>query len=248
MKWDRISSTKCTNGRWSVSLWTWNCNFERVKSIHFCSCGRGSFKHASRLPEGGSSGGFRCSEDDPSGQHIVRSRPQTGIRSAVLEVVPDASPTFPVRRPRFLHRVTFNWLNWFSIYHRIYVYRTSIKYIQETVQNIQNRPADFEGEPTILEELLSRGLSLEDTVVMVIDMLMAGIDTTSHSSSFLFYLLARNPEKQQKLREEILQVVGPRGSPVTASAVNELHYLKACVKETLRWLNFIHSTKNRFLV
>ena len=116
------------------------------------------------------------------------------------------------------------------------------------MEKIDNRPENSEEDPTILEEFLARGMTPEDTVIMVIDMLMAGIDTTSHSTSFLFYLLAKNPEKQQKLREEILQVVGPRGSPVTASAVNELHYLKACVKETLRWLNFIHSTKNRFLV
>ena len=83
---------------------------------------------------------------------------------------------------------------------------------------------------------------------MVIDMLMAGIDTTSHSSSFLFYLLARNPEKQQKLREEILQVVGPRGTPVTASSLNQLHYLKACVKESLRYLlNIVFMLKEKII-
>ncbi len=112
--------------------------------------------------------------------------------------------------------------------------RTSFKYITKTMEKIDNRPENSEEDPTILEEFLARGMTPEDTVIMVIDMLMAGIDTTSHSTSFLFYLLARNSEKQEKLREEILQVVGPRGSPVTASCVNELHYLKACVKETLR--------------
>lgn len=63
---------------------------------------------------------------------------------------------------------------------------------------------------------------------------MAGIDTTSHTTSFLLYFLARNPEKQKKLREEVLSVVGPKGTKITPSALNELHYLKACIKESLR--------------
>ena len=52
--------------------------------------------------------------------------------------------------------------------------------------------------------------------------------------SFLFYYLAKNPEKQEILRKEVLSVVGPRGAPVTVAALNELRYLKACVKESLR--------------
>ena len=48
------------------------------------------------------------------------------------------------------------------------------------------------------------------------------------------YFLATNPEKQEKLRKEILSVVGPKGSQITPAALNEMHYLKACVKESLR--------------
>jgi cytochrome P450 len=58
---------------------------------------------------------------------------------------------------------------------------------------------------------------------------------TSHTTSFLLYFLARNPEKQEKLRQEILSVVGSKGTTViTPGALNELHYLKACIKESLR--------------
>ena len=57
---------------------------------------------------------------------------------------------------------------------------------------------------------------------------------TSHTTSFLLYFLAKNAEKQDKLRKEIVSVVGPKGSAVTAEALNELRYLKACIKESLR--------------
>nr|QST15060.1 CYP362A7 protein [Diaphanosoma celebensis] len=112
---------------------------------------------------------------------------------------------------------------------------TSIKHINKIMEKIKNRPEDSEEEPTILEELLVRGMSQKDALVMVIDMLMAGIDTTSNVLSFLLFLfLAKNPEKQELLRKEGLSVVGPRGSPITVKALNELHYLKACLKESFR--------------
>jgi len=52
--------------------------------------------------------------------------------------------------------------------------------------------------------------------------------------SFLLYFLAKNPDKQDKLRKEILSVVGPKGTRITSAALNEMHYLKACIKESLR--------------
>ena len=55
-----------------------------------------------------------------------------------------------------------------------------------------------------------------------------------NTSSFLIYFLAKNPDKQEKLRKEILSVVGPKGSSITANALNEVPYLKACIKESLR--------------
>ena len=47
------------------------------------------------------------------------------------------------------------------------------------MEDIKKRPADSEEDPSILEEILIRGMSPKDAMVMVIDMLMAGIDTVS---------------------------------------------------------------------
>jgi len=56
----------------------------------------------------------------------------------------------------------------------------------------------------------------------------------------LLYFLARNPDKQEKLRDEILSVVGPKGTSVTPEALNELRYLKASIKESLRFVGLIN--------
>jgi len=112
--------------------------------------------------------------------------------------------------------------------------QTAIKYIEKTMEAVKNRPEDSDEPANILEQVLLRGLSNKETVAMVTDFLMAGIDTTSHSMGFLFYYLARNPDKQEILRQEILNLVGPRGTPATVKALNKMPYMRACIKETLR--------------
>lgn len=111
---------------------------------------------------------------------------------------------------------------------------TAMKYTKKTLDAIKDRPEDSVDQMNILEQVLSRGLSYKETVAMVTDFLMAGIDTTSHVMAFLLYFLTRNPEKQEILRQEVLSAVGPRGSPATLQALNKMPYLKACIKESLR--------------
>lgn len=50
-----------------------------------------------------------------------------------------------------------------------------------TLEAIKAQPADsVNNEMSILEELLVRGMPAKDAIVMVIDLLMAGIDTVSY--------------------------------------------------------------------
>ena len=48
------------------------------------------------------------------------------------------------------------------------------------------------------------------------------------------YNLGRNPHVQEKLYQEIENVVG-KEEDVTSQSLAKLSYLKACVKESLRW-------------
>ena len=60
-----------------------------------------------------------------------------------------------------------------------------MKYTKKTLDAIKDRPEDSVDQMNILEQVLSRGLSYKETVAMVTDFLMAGIDTVNLQLIFL---------------------------------------------------------------
>ena len=67
----------------------------------------------------------------------------------------------------------------------------------------------------------------------VIDVLLAGRDTTAGALSFTFKELSVHPEIVQKLRREILEKVGP-SKPPTYEDLKSMRYLQHVMNETLR--------------
>ncbi|XP_026845680.1 cytochrome P450 4d8 [Drosophila persimilis] len=62
-----------------------------------------------------------------------------------------------------------------------------------------------------------------------------GHDTTTSALSFCLHVLARHPQVQEKMLEEILRVIGTdRKRPVTIRDLNEMKYLECVIKESLR--------------
>lgn len=88
------------------------------------------------------------------------------------------------------------------------------------------------GEISVLEKLLQIDRNL--AIMMSLDMLMAGVDTTAHSSITIMYHLAKNPEKQEKLRQEIFAKLPEKDSPLTPQNMANMPYLRACIKEAAR--------------
>ncbi|XP_031563666.1 sterol 26-hydroxylase, mitochondrial-like [Actinia tenebrosa] len=79
----------------------------------------------------------------------------------------------------------------------------------------------------------SKKLSSKEITANLVEILMAAVDTTSNTSLWTMYNLARNPEVQERLHKEVTSVLKP-GEIATPSTINKMHYLKACIKETLR--------------
>ena len=62
---------------------------------------------------------------------------------------------------------------------------------------------------------------------------------TSITLGWTLYLLANNPEVQEKLRREVQSVVGSE-EIVTTSHISNMPYLRNCIKETLRYFTSLH--------
>ncbi|KAI0359045.1 cytochrome P450 [Trametes cingulata] len=76
----------------------------------------------------------------------------------------------------------------------------------------------------------------DELIGQVSTMILAGMDTTANSLARILELLAKNPDVQERLREEIVHAVETEGSGDTLdfNKLMELPYLDAVCRETLR--------------
>jgi len=72
-------------------------------------------------------------------------------------------------------------------------------------------------------------------VIMAMDSLAAGSDTTGNTCAFMLYHLAANPEKQEHLHKELKSAMGDEGR-LTSKILSKLPYLRACQMESQRLL------------
>ena len=110
-------------------------------------------------------------------------------------------------------------------------------------QAVDKMPEDSE---TIIAKLFRKcGRDSPIPFVMAGDMMMAGIDTTGSTATFLLYHLATNPDKQEKLYQEICQTIGPEGH-LTEAAINNMTYMKAVQMESQRLQPAVWGTSRIF--
>ena len=57
---------------------------------------------------------------------------------------------------------------------------------------------------------------------------------TSNQAAFLLYLMAKNPEAQEKLYKQIRSVLGDQAQP-TSEDLSKIPYLKGCMMESFRY-------------
>ncbi|ETN65477.1 cytochrome P450 4C1 [Anopheles darlingi] len=110
-----------------------------------------------------------------------------------------------------------------------------------TNQELEETDVDGKRRMTLLDLLLNvtiDGKPLSDTDIReeVDTFMFAGHDTTTSCISFACYHLSRNPAIQQKVYEEIQEIVGPDAARIelTNSTLQDLRYLDLVIKETLR--------------
>lgn len=110
------------------------------------------------------------------------------------------------------------------------------KYSDLAVKTKMGEDDEISGEEGDLIPYLITKTSMTKSEVhtVISEFIFAGVDTTSHYLAFAVYALAKFPEKQAILTAEIDKVVN--GKDITASHMGHMPYLRAVLKETLRYL------------
>ncbi|KAK8562019.1 hypothetical protein V6N12_049074 [Hibiscus sabdariffa] len=111
-----------------------------------------------------------------------------------------------------------------------------VKQRMEDKKSSENNNRDF---LDILLEFQGNGkdepakFSEQDINVFILELFLAGSETTSSTVEWAFTELLCNPETMVKVKEELSRVVGPN-KRVEESDIGNLHYLNAVIKETFR--------------
>ncbi|KAK1230887.1 Protein kinase alk2 [Marasmius sp. AFHP31] len=107
------------------------------------------------------------------------------------------------------------------------------EFIEPILADVQQREKKEDGSECFLEDLVK--YTQDDQVILdeLVNILVAGRDTTASLLTFAIYVLTQRPDITQRLREEILKHVGPSSAP-SYEDIKEMKYLRAFLNETLR--------------
>ncbi len=101
----------------------------------------------------------------------------------------------------------------------------------------KQQPGD-ESQDDCITQMIKDNLSEKDMFHHFMTLICAGHDTTAYFSSYSLFCLAQYPDVQQRLREEVLKVLGDR-TEITADDVAQMQYMKCVMQETVRLFTII---------
>ncbi|KAF9523245.1 cytochrome P450 monooxygenase pc-3 [Crepidotus variabilis] len=97
----------------------------------------------------------------------------------------------------------------------------------------QKETGDGELGDTLLEDLIQQTQDVTMLKDELINLLVAGRDTTASTLTFCLYMLAEHPTIEARLRREVLEAVGPNRQP-TADDFRGMKFMRAFINEVLR--------------
>ncbi|XP_069112977.1 cytochrome P450 10-like [Argopecten irradians] len=83
--------------------------------------------------------------------------------------------------------------------------------------------------------LTSPNMTPEKISSLLVDFFRGGIDSTANAITFLLYHLAKYPDIQEKLYHELAPRI-PAEGPISPNGFKDTPYLKACLKESFRFV------------
>ncbi|KAM3962950.1 cytochrome P450 302a1, mitochondrial [Aphomia sociella] len=114
-----------------------------------------------------------------------------------------------------------------------YLGKLSMEILLQKINFFDTHEDDF--DQSLLASFLKQpNLDIKDIVGMMVDLLMAAIDTTAYATSFILYHLSRNPDCQEKMYNEITSLLPDKNSEITPEILTKMIYVRCVIKESLR--------------
>ncbi|XP_062312939.1 sterol 26-hydroxylase, mitochondrial [Osmerus eperlanus] len=116
-----------------------------------------------------------------------------------------------------------------------HLFKIAEELVHQKMENIQEKMRL--GEPVegeyLTHLLLGEQMTVDEILGSITELLLAGVDTTSNTISWALYHMAREPEIQEKLYQEVISVCPGDKVPINED-FSSMPWLKAVVRETLR--------------
>lgn len=91
-------------------------------------------------------------------------------------------------------------------------------------------------EPTD-DETTIKSLTIEQCAAQVALFYLAGFDTTSSAISYTLFELSRKPDLQNRLHDEIDEVLAKHNNQITHESINDMQFLELCVQGNVVEIN-----------
>jgi len=152
-----------------------------------------------------------------------------------LQSVIQGVQEFLVKEVRLPHKA---W--WFKLSGQVKKHKTLSEEIRKIIRDvIEERQSSQEKHDDLLDMLLAtryedtgEPMSVKQLIDEITILFVAGHETTANALSFTGFLLAKHPEIQQKVFDEVKQVQHETSSPI--EQIKKLTYTRAVIDESMR--------------
>ncbi|EFN87619.1 Probable cytochrome P450 301a1, mitochondrial [Harpegnathos saltator] len=115
-----------------------------------------------------------------------------------------------------------------------YFIEICMKYIDAAIFRLKQKKAVDESDLSLVERILAKEADPKMAYIFALDLILVGIDTISMAVCSILYQLATRPEEQEKIYQELLQILPDPSVPLTTKHLEQAIYTKAFIREVFR--------------
>lgn len=115
-----------------------------------------------------------------------------------------------------------------------YFIEICMKYIDAAMVRLKNKKAMDESDLSLVERILAKETDPKLAYIFALDLILVGIDTISMAVCSILYQLAIRPEEQEKIHQELLQILPDPSVSLTTNHLDQAIYMKAFIREVFR--------------